>query len=110
MSGPIVLEMLVIDPRSSPEDWGLILGMLDNNDPRPAREQLDEGYQPSGWHPQEGFKLNADTGVMSYPGDPPFKPLSAIPLHDGKEMVVLYPYSYVAILQLDGSFEIARMD
>jgi hypothetical protein len=108
MSGPTIIEMLIIDPRSSPEDWGLILGMIDPSDPRPAREQLDEGYQPSGWHPQEGFKFNPKTGVMSYPGDPPFSPLSAIPLRD--EMIVLYPYSYVAIIQKDSKFEIARMD
>jgi len=108
MSGPTTLNMIILDPQSSPEDWGLILGMIDPGDPRPAREQLNAGYQPSGWHPQDGFKFNPKTGLMSYPGDPPLSPLSAIPLR--REMIVLYPYSYVAIVQPDGAFEIARMD
>lgn len=45
---------------------------------------------------------------MTYPGDPPFKPLSAIRIRD--ELVVLYPYGYVGIVQPDGAFEISRMD
>lgn len=91
------------------EDFGLIPHMLAEGDPRPAKEQLDAGYQHGGgWRPQQGFTRDPSSGALKYPGDPPMKMLGAIPLHD--EMVVLYPYGYVCIVQPDESFEIARMD
>jgi hypothetical protein len=103
------IDMLMFDKNAQPEDWGIILTMLDSEDLRPAKVQLDEGYQHGGgWRPQEGFKFDDKTGWMSYPGDPPFKPLSGIRLRD--ELIVLYPYGYVGIIQPDSSFEIARMD
>lgn len=31
------IEMLMFDPKAQPEDWGIIITMLDGKDPRPAK-------------------------------------------------------------------------
>ena len=60
------------------DDVGLIPHFLDENDPRPAREQFDEHYQHGGgWQPFEGFKFKIKTNEIKYPGDPAMKPLVA---------------------------------
>jgi hypothetical protein len=103
------IDMLMFEKDVEPEDWGIIITMIDPDDLRPAKVQLDEGYQHGGgWRHQDGFKYDSKTGWMTYPGDPPFKPRSAIRLRE--ELVVLYPFGYIAIVQPDGSFEISRMD
>lgn len=90
------------------EHLGLLPGMLDPNDPRPAKEQFNENYQHGGgWHSQPGFKL-LDSGWIKYPGDPPFCMVAFTMLRD--EIIALYEHDYVAIVQPDGSFEICRMD
>jgi len=99
---------LAVDPRIGPEHLGLLPGMLSERDPRPAREQLDANYQHGGgWQPFPGFKLHRDNS-LSYPGDPPTKPLAMTMLRD--ELIVFYQYSWVAIIQPDRSFEVCRMD
>jgi hypothetical protein len=95
-----------IDPRCQPDHIGLIPSFLDIDDPRPAREQFDEKYI-GGWRPQPGFKLK-DRYSLCYPGDPPLKPLAALPFRD--ELILIYLYGYVAIFQPDQSFEASRMD
>lgn len=97
-----------LHPNVTVHHLGLLPGMLSSTDPRPAREQLDNGYaHGGGWQPFEGFTMRPDGGI-SYPGDPVHMPLAECRLRD--ERVVLYDYSWVAIVQRDGSFEIARMD
>lgn len=92
----------------TPEDLGLLPGMLDAEDPRPAREQFDAHYQHGGgWRPMLGHKLIEDY-LLKYPGDPPLEPIAISQLRD--ETIVLYPYAFVAIVQSDHSFEVARMD
>jgi hypothetical protein len=81
---------------------------LDEADPRPAREQLDEHYQHGGgWQPFEGFKLQRNHRIK-YPGDPAMAPLAMMKFRD--ELIVWYPHAWVMILQKDGSHEICRMD
>ena len=87
------------------ERMGLIPSFLDESDRRPAKEQFDEHYQ-GGWRPQEGFKLKGE--VATFSGDPPFRAYAMIIFHD--EMILFFDYAYVAILQPDGSFEMARMN
>jgi len=90
------------------EDWGIIPTFLDENDPRSAKEQFDAKYI-SGWSPFPGFKLNKDTMVLSYPGDPPLKMVSIMFFRG--ETIVMYPYSWVMILgDGDDGWEICRMD
>jgi hypothetical protein len=88
---------------------GYIPGWLREDDPRPVREQLDSAYaQHGGYWPQEGFTYHPISGAMSYPGDPPFMPCCTIMIRD--ELVIVYRHGYVAIVQADKSFVIARMD
>jgi hypothetical protein len=90
-----------------PEDWGLITGFLDPVDPRPAAEQFNEKYI-AGWHPFEGFTFDPKEGTLTYPGDPPYKVISAIKF--GDELILLFPHGWVLILQEDGTWQVSRMD
>ena len=78
------------------------------HDPRPAREQINEHYRHGGgWQPFVGIKMEAN--CLRYPGDPPFPLLAET--HLRKEIVRLYgPGSWLAIIQPDGSYEVAKID
>lgn len=88
------------------ERCGLIPDMLNTNDPRPAREQFCRAY--GGWHPFRGFEFIAADQSITYPGDPSLLPLARGKLRD--ETILIYPHAWVGILQLNGDFEVARMD
>jgi hypothetical protein len=45
---------------------------------------------------------------LAYPGDPIFKPIAACFMRN--ETILLYEHDVVAIVQEDGTFEVARMD
>jgi hypothetical protein len=85
---------------------GLIPTFINEDDPRSAREQFDAAYI-GGWSPFKGFTMRPD-GDLLYPGDPPTKLLAWTKLHD--ETIRVYEHAWVAIVQPDGSYEIARMD
>jgi hypothetical protein len=90
------------------EAVGIIPHFLEEEDPRPVREQFNERYaHGGGWRPLTGHKMDED-GAIKYPGDPRMNPLAAIQLRD--ETILVYEYGWVAIVQLDGSYEVARMD
>ena len=103
MKEPTVIIMV----GGNPDMWGFIPGFLDNDDPRGAKEQFNDRYV-AGWQPFEGFKWNPETGVLTYPGDPPMKPLSSILFRD--EMILLFESGWVMVVQNDRSWEICRMD
>lgn len=90
-------------------DLGYLPSFLLEEDPRPAKDQINERYTFGGFRPAKGngFTLHADNS-FSYPGDPRQHPLAQTQLRD--ELIVLYPYDFVAIIQPDRSFEIARID
>jgi hypothetical protein len=97
------------NPDHSPVGW--LPQFLDEDDPRPARDQIDANYQEGGgWRPIEGFQFTGDNdGTLSYPGDPLLKPIAAAKLRD--EFLVFYPHSLLVIIQeADRSFEVARVD
>lgn len=103
-----MIEFELLHPAMTQGHLGYLPGMLDASDPRPAREQFDEGYRNGGgWSPFKGHTLHADN-TLSYPGDPPLPPLAQVRLRD--ELIVFYHHSWVAIIQPDRSYEIARMD
>ena len=80
---------------------------LSESNPHSAREQLDAGYrQFGGWQPFHGFVMTARG--LEYPRDAPQPLLAEARLRH--ELVRLYKGSWVAIVQPDGSYEIARMD
>lgn len=94
-------------PEATLEVFGGIPFMLSEHDQRPVREQLDNGYRHGGgWSAMHGHTMQGDT--LFFPGDPPFEPLAELRVRD--ERIVIYDYSIVAIVQPDGSFEVARMD
>lgn len=101
-----ISEWILIEPFGF-EHLGYLPTMLDERDPRPAREQLDANYRHSGgWCPMDGFSLDGMT--LRYPGDPPFEMIGCTRVRD--EVVALFEHDMVAIVQPDGSFEVARMD
>lgn len=72
-------------------------------------EQFDRMYSHGGgWNPLDGFELNKDTGAIKYPGDPEMPPLATAKFRN--QTVNVYQYAFVAIIEEDGSFEVARMD
>lgn len=89
-------------------DLGFLPLMLDVNSPLPAQEQLNSGYaHGGGFQPFTGFELLSDN-TIKYPGDPVLFPLASCKLKD--ELIVFHPHSWVAIIQPNRSFVIARMD
>lgn len=80
---------------------------LNENDPRPAAQQINEHYRFGGWQRIVGPKLGKGN-AMCYPGDPPQLPLAEIVFR--KERIFAYASEFWAILQPDGSVEFARLD
>lgn len=101
--------MWELHPDVTIEVLGFLPEMLHELDPRSASRQFNERYaHGGGWRPQAGFKLNAKSLELQYPGDPPFRPIAKTKLRD--ETIILYDHEIVAIVQADGSFEACRMD
>lgn len=97
----------IVHPRASHDMLGYVPGFIVDEDPRPAKEQFNERYVFGGWSPIKGFAKN-DRDVLQYPEDPPLPPLAERKLRD--ERIVMYQHALLAIIQPDGSFEIARLD
>ena len=98
----------MLHPRMRLDMLGYIPGFLSEADPAPAAEQIDRNYR-SGWFPTIGAKCRLDAdGTLHYPGDPPLRPVACTQLRD--EMIFVYPGAFVAIVQPDGTFEVARVD
>src|SRR6478609_5980080 len=76
-------------------------------DLRPAAAQIHQRYTWGGWMKMDGFTYDPGTHVLTYPGDPPLKPLASAWMRD--ELIMLYRSSMVAVVQKDGSFEVARI-
>lgn len=91
---------------------GLLPTFLSERDPRPAKEQLHTAYaHGGGWRPFRGFRfhqLHPGSAQLLYPGDPPMREISRAKLRN--ETIILFQADWVAIVQSDGSFEVARMD
>lgn len=99
-------------PRASLHTLGYIPEFLDETDSRPARDQFNTAYgHGGGWRPFKGHTMVEDTngtGTLQYPGDPPMLLLFETQLRE--ETIRVYQHAWVAIIQLDGSFEVARLD
>jgi hypothetical protein len=94
-----------------PEIWGYIPLFLYPDDERSVVEQFNERYI-SGWNEFPGFTVTGGEDekpyVLSYPGDPAFPERDRL-VWNG-ETIVLFPYSWVMVVQKDGTKRIARMD
>ena len=100
------LDWTLHHPKMTMEHLGFIPTFLSLADPRPAKEQFDTAYV-GGWSPFPKFTLHPNK-TLTYPGDPPMKPLAETSFRD--EKIYVYESAWVAIVQPDGSYEIARMD
>lgn len=99
--------MIRFYPNHEDERLGLIPEFLSEHDPRPAREQLDERYaHGGGWRPMAGWTLKGNT--LQYPGDDKLHVIAVGRLRD--EIIAVFPNAWVAIIQPDDSYEVARMD
>ena len=101
---------------------GMLPMFLDAKDPRGAVAQLHESYaHGGGWQPFKGFTLaKADRNALGvfrpggqflqleYPEDPPMMEISRGHLRE--EVIVLFQYNWVAVVQPSGEYEIARID
>lgn len=94
------------------EAAGLIPHFLSLSDPRPAKEQIHEGYaHDGGWRPFSVFQLLlTQNGLawLEYPGDPKLYEISRAKFRS--ELLILFQFSWLAIIQPDDSFEISRLD
>lgn len=96
-----------------PDLLGFIIYFLDTDDPRPAKEQINERYaHGGGWKFYPGkwtMTFDADdVPHFRYPGDPPVRARGRSELHS--ERLFIMDHGYFAIVQPDGTFEIARLD
>jgi hypothetical protein len=84
---------------------GILPDFLNESDPRSAREQIGAKYI-GGWHPLGRFEM-LSTGKLKYPGDPPIDLIAEATFRD--EIIRVYDCSWVAIIQPNGDFEVARI-
>lgn len=112
------MKWVQLHPRAHIEMLGFIPEFLDEDDPRPAKEQFDDRYV-GGWNAMPGFSVITKNGRMAsfknppllkYPGDPPMLPLFLTKLEHSNEMIVVYEHAWVLIVRRDGTWEAARMD
>jgi hypothetical protein len=87
-------------------DLGFLPGFLSEDDPRPAAEQFADHYI-GGWFPLPGCTLGPNLTLL-YPGDPALRPRAMTQLRH--EVIIVYDHDFVAIIQPNREFEVARMD
>jgi len=108
----IVFELL--HPHMTHAHMGYIPGWLSWADERSAKEQIGANYI-GGWFPYNGFQLDENNVLhdnlptSKYESkDPPLYPLAQAHLRD--ELIVFYDHAWVAIIQPNRSYEVARID
>lgn len=89
---------------------GFIPHMLSEGNPDDAVTQLNNGYaHGGGWHDFPGFTfVDGPTPSLTYPGDPPMLAVASWQLRD--ERIILFDSAWVAVVQPNGDFRVARMD
>ena len=85
---------------------GIIPSFLDEADTRPAHEQIAANYI-GGWSPFTGFYMDA-CYTLYYEGDPPLALQAGTRLRE--ELIFVYDYGWVAIVQPNGTYEVSRCD
>ena len=109
-----MIQFIALNPKVTSETLGLIPMFLSESDPLVAREQFHNNYaHGGGWQPMTGWTFNSDLTLQygdpkEEDADPPLSPLAKANFND--ELILIYPYAWVLIMQRDGSFEVSRMD
>ena len=103
-----MISFTFTNPEITYEHLGMIPSFIEHSDPRPAADQIHENYaHGGGWRPFTGFTMNQD-GSISYPGERDLIVLAEAQFRD--ETLRYYEYSWFAIVQPDGSYEISRLN
>lgn len=84
--------------------------LVSSEDSRRIQDQIAENYPYGfGWEPLEGFKLLSPvTGAVLHPDGHLFEPIATAP--HGDQIMFLYKYLYIGLLESDGTFEMGRDD
>lgn len=97
-----------------PDILGMLPGFFSEHDPRTAWDQLVDNYTFGGLaSPFEGFELEGELDApaklkIKDPGDPAYKAVASAKMRE--ELIVLFPYAWVAIVQPDRKMQIMRVD
>ena len=98
---------------TNPQRAGHLPQIIINRDARSAQEQVNARYQHGGgWRSVEGFKLGwprADEYSLNYEGEEPLREVSRALFH-GTQVLVLFKYSYLAIVEADKLIDVSRID
>lgn len=92
---------------------GYLPEILLSDDPRPFKEQIEERYSHGGgWSPFGTGKwvLAPTSQQLTYPGDPAYKPVAMLTQNANGQTAIVYQYGIVCIVNVDGSFDVLRMD
>lgn len=99
----------MVHPQANIDMLGLLPAFISVRSPKSAKEQFNENYPFGGWQSSSpGTWIMEDDYTLLFPGDPPLEPLAKFQLRD--ETIVFYQSAFVAIVQLDKSFDVARID
>lgn len=97
---------------TNPHHTGLLPTFFSEGDPLSAKEQVHQAYtHGGGWNSFPGFTLcNWEKGpaTIEYAGDPSMREMSRAKLRD--ETIILFESAWLAIVQPNGDFDIARVD
>jgi hypothetical protein len=104
----------VLCPREDfhPDLVGLIPSFICETDPRPVTQQIDDNYQHGGgWRPLPGMTLSP--GLVLLGGDPePYRPIAITRLAEREDqtLVIIFERGVTAVVEADGSYQVARLD
>ena len=88
---------------------GIIPDMVSEHSPLKVAEQFNHGYSHGGgWNPFKGFEFDPVALTLKYPGDLAYYAIAQATVHD--ETILVFSHAWVAIVQKNGDFEVARMD
>lgn len=93
---------------------GIVPSFLSLQDSRSAREQINENYaHGGGWREFVGFVAGGEwedpqNFTLNYPNDQPVRAKAYCKFRE--ELVILFDYDWCAIVQRDGTCEVARLD
>ena len=97
-----------LHPQMTINHLGFIKDWLSELNPADAVEQIDRNYRHGGgWFDCNGFKMRGQ-GVLFGAGDPPLWPLAKTHLRN--ETIYFYQHAWVAVVQPNGSYRVARID
>lgn len=103
-----MIEFEMKHPRATMDHLGFIPFFLSENNPASAKEQIDASYaHGGGWRTHHGWTMKSN-GALSFPGDPDLRVIAEAKLRD--EIIRVYEMSWVAIVQPNGEYEVARID